>query len=253
MTGTNYELKIRDYFTRMMQQEAGHPVKINHNTIIQGRSGTSHQIDLSYQFSIARFNYLTIIECKCWNRKVSQNIISQVNDVKNDVNAHKAIVVSAMGFQPGALQYAEHVGIGLVKITKELEETRHLNFNSYPGSSRMEWLLQKDGDANVMEETNACCIGLINPDKSIDAFFSEQYSPSVLKLLRRFEAESAEKVKHEISKTLQDAILSIPTDWYKPYIQLETAGLGLQLYNEGEINKLKGLVSIARMIAKEKD
>jgi hypothetical protein len=253
MTGTNYELKIRDYFTRMLLQEAGYPVNIKHNEVIRGRSGTSHQIDLSYQFSIARFNYLTIIECKCWNRKVSQNIISQVNDVKNDVNAQKAIVVSALGFQSGALRYAEHVGIGLVKITEKLEETRHLNFNTYPGSNHMEWLLQKDGDAAIMEQKDAGCIGLINPDKSIDAFFSEQYSPSVLKMVRRFESERAEQVQQEMSNTLQDAVLNIPADWYKPYVQLETAGLGLHLYNEGEINKLKGLVSVARMMAKEKD
>lgn len=54
------------------------------------------------------FSFCVIIECKFWNRPVSQDRVFCLKAIVEDVGAAQGIMISNAGIQPGAAEYLDH-------------------------------------------------------------------------------------------------------------------------------------------------
>jgi len=54
------------------------------------------------------FSFTVIVECKFWNRPVSQDRVFGLKAIVEDVGAAQGILVSNAGIQPGAAEYLDH-------------------------------------------------------------------------------------------------------------------------------------------------
>jgi len=86
---------------------------------IQGKkTQRKWQVDISIRFKENLDSLLTIIECKYLTRKVSVKDVRAFYTLKDDLGANKGIMVSAKGFQGGAIVTAEVYGIQLYTLTE---------------------------------------------------------------------------------------------------------------------------------------
>ncbi len=88
---------------------------------IRGKSGVEHQIDVLTSHNDGMHDYLTDIECKFWDQKINKDIVMKVNEIVEDCNFSKGIIVSKCGFTDDAIKFAEYKGIGLVELRKMTE------------------------------------------------------------------------------------------------------------------------------------
>jgi len=106
-------------------------VEVFHDVKLPTNYGGKRQIDIVLKEIRGRFTYITIIECKNTNAKVTVNTVGAFKELKESVNAHQGIIVSAAGFQSGALLSAKKENIFLYQLSqvKELEE--HLQHHRF--------------------------------------------------------------------------------------------------------------------------
>jgi restriction endonuclease Mrr len=121
MNPSDYEQFVSKLIDRLARQELTVKPIIAQRRNLVGRSGQSYEIDLSYTFRVAGVDYLTAIECKCWNHSVGRDIVSAFRTVLDDISAHKGIIVTTQGFQSGALAAAASYGIALLTASTETE------------------------------------------------------------------------------------------------------------------------------------
>lgn len=91
---------------------------------LPGTSHLQHQIDLFYVEETEVAKYLTIIECKYrTSAPVDQQELQNLAFVKDNIRAHKAIMVTNRGFTGGAKAVAESQEIALLIVDPELQLT----------------------------------------------------------------------------------------------------------------------------------
>lgn len=127
--GTEYELFVKDVYERLNAVDGLSDVNIQHDVKLSGAAGVEHQIDIYWTFSKGGVNYKVAIECKDYNSKVSKDRIQSFHDVLHDIGNIHGIFVSKMGFQSGAIEYAQKYGIQLMEI-------RHPTDNDWKGRMR---------------------------------------------------------------------------------------------------------------------
>ena len=122
-TGKTYEEHVRDIFQAIVDYDPGFDYKkisVKHNVTLPGKSGTTHQIDVCWEFEIGGILYRTIVEVKDWKSKVKQEHIHSFYTVINDIaGCSNGIFVSKSGFQSGAITFAKANGISLLQIDKD--------------------------------------------------------------------------------------------------------------------------------------
>lgn len=115
--GTEYEEYVQKIFELLHKMDGVENLKIQHNVILQGRSGAKHQIDVFWKFCLAGITYQVVIECKRWSGPVPQQVVAGFQSVLTDLDAGtQGILVSASGFTSGADRMAKAAGIRLMEI-----------------------------------------------------------------------------------------------------------------------------------------
>ena len=109
--GTEYELFVKDIYECLHKAEGLTDVAIQHDVKLTGLSGIPRQIDVFWSFKRAGIPYKVAIECKDYNDRVSIDKVSAFHDVLNDLQDVQGIIVSKVGFQKGALEWAKRYGI----------------------------------------------------------------------------------------------------------------------------------------------
>ncbi|MGR4068617.1 restriction endonuclease [Billgrantia sp. C5P2] len=109
------------YSTLLNLRDEG--VVVASNSILIGRSGAKHEIDVFYQFERSGVVHRVAFECKFTGRKVQKSDVLDFHAKLQDVGNLQGIFVSKSGYQSGALEYAEHYGVQLL----ELEDLPTLN------------------------------------------------------------------------------------------------------------------------------
>ena len=74
------------------------------------------QVDVSVRFVIGGYEFLTIIDCKDRGRRSTRDDIVVLEERREVSGAHKAVLVSARGFQSGAREYAASKNIELFTL-----------------------------------------------------------------------------------------------------------------------------------------
>ena len=97
---------------------------VTRNERVKGvRQPGMYEIDVGVRMKIADIEYFTIIECKLLSRKVDRPIIQKIIQTRDAIAAHKAIVVTNIGFSPEAEQVARANGVGLQIVGLEARMT----------------------------------------------------------------------------------------------------------------------------------
>ena len=122
MKGLEYEQFVRAILSEKLKL-APEELQSTHapGVVLPGASSLQHQIDLFYVQETEVAKYLTIVECKYRaSRPVDQQLVQNLAFVRENVRAHKAIMVTNVGFTNGAKAVAESQEIALVVIEPRL-------------------------------------------------------------------------------------------------------------------------------------
>jgi|GEM_PF-3968269 len=228
-----YELQVKNHFEKLLKKSLSINVSIDHQKNLQSSDGQNFNIDLSYSFRIAGADYLTIIECKCWRDSVSREKVLELNAKKDILNAHKAILVTTVGFQRGAIEYANSKKIGLYKIVESgsLQEISHFIGNYlYFKEKLSELSFLRSGVSAVTG------IGVISVQESLSTFLKNRFDINFTN--ECYEAEKFDLIAGRLS--------TIPLDWDREYVIRENCGLDLILDNEREIRKFSALILLSQ-------
>ena len=126
-----YEMFTREIYEALVNQDIVQNVDIQHNVIITGKSGADHQIDVYWEFNVGGVTYKNCIECKYWKSKVKKLHVSSFKGVLDDIGNASGVFVTTEGFQSGAITYAAHHGIKLVKVAPLLQSIAiNMNFKT---------------------------------------------------------------------------------------------------------------------------
>lgn len=125
-TGISYEELVQEIYQALLDGSSDKDkiegTLVQHNVVLQGKSGTSHQIDVYWEFEIAGIKYATIVEVKDWKTPVKQEQLHSFKSVLDDIPGSPCgVYVSRSGFQSGAIVYAEYNGIKLIQITENAD------------------------------------------------------------------------------------------------------------------------------------
>ncbi len=113
LTPREFELAVQ---TLLEQEGVGlQEFSMKHLERIPGTDG-DYIFDLTVRFSALGAQFVTLVECKNLQRRVERSDLLELQQKKLSVGAHKAMVVSAAGFQEGAHEFARVHGIALVTI-----------------------------------------------------------------------------------------------------------------------------------------
>jgi len=222
----DYEKFVARLMRRLAKQDLVDGPSLKHLAKLEGKSGQIYEIDISYTFTVAAAKYLTLVECKHWNKPVGRNIVAAFSSVIDDIGAHKGIIVTTVGFQEGAIGLASKLGIALFKVSGERHATLHA-FESIMGKSReyLEYLLEAsapyDGDGDLVE-----FVGLAFPRKHVIDFVFERYGEEVAAFLNDEDVKSLKQLEESPLRTrLVRAITAMDKDWIDDYLYLEACGI----------------------------
>lgn len=118
----SYEELVKDVYEQLGKASGVKILGYGNNCKYTGKSGVEHQIDVLTSHSDGLHDYLTDIECKFWNEHINKDIVMKVHEIVTDCNFSKGIIVSKLGFTPDAVQYAKHVGIGLIELREMTDD-----------------------------------------------------------------------------------------------------------------------------------
>lgn len=89
----------------------GERAVVARNVLVQGRDGGSYQIDVYYEFELARLRYRVAIECKNKKRAMKRKDVLAFKAVLDDCLGMQGVRVSISGFQRGAIDFASANGL----------------------------------------------------------------------------------------------------------------------------------------------
>lgn len=118
--GIEYEKLTQEIYQDLLKDD-GITTEVKHDVKIQGKS-TKHQIDIFWEYLIAGVNHKVAIECKNYNKRISKGIISSFHGVLTDIGNTNGIIVTKVGFQKGAKEYADFYGINLIELREPKPE-----------------------------------------------------------------------------------------------------------------------------------
>ena len=107
------------YFERLVaaiHSAADYGADVRWNELIDGR-----QFDVTIRFRKGLYEYLTVVECKSYEKPVSVEKVEAFVTKSSDVHAHHAVMASTSGFQKGAQEAAHKHSITLVHVTDSSE------------------------------------------------------------------------------------------------------------------------------------
>jgi hypothetical protein len=89
---------------------------VQHNVKLRGKSGLNHQIDVYWEYEKNGEEHRVAIECKNYSYGVSIGKVRDFYGVISDLDNVKGIMVTTVGYQKGAKQFADHYGISLKEL-----------------------------------------------------------------------------------------------------------------------------------------
>ncbi|MDV5168814.1 restriction endonuclease [Photobacterium rosenbergii] len=126
--GTEFELFVKAIYNEILEQDGYENVKVEHDINIMGKSGQLHQIDVYWEFKVAGVTHKVAVECKDFGKSaVSVGRIRDFYGVIEDIGNVHGVFVTTIGYQSGAIKYAEHKGISLKVVEQPTLEDIEAN------------------------------------------------------------------------------------------------------------------------------
>lgn len=116
-----YEQLTKAVYQRILDRADGNNVLVQHNVELAGRSGVKHQIDVLWKFRLAGIEHTVIVECKNYCSAITLEKVRNIFAVAHDVGNCNPVMVTKVGYQSGAADFAKHYNISL-KILRPPED-----------------------------------------------------------------------------------------------------------------------------------
>jgi hypothetical protein len=128
ITPAEFEGFVKDLFESAGPGIDSYEVRLH--DVIAGSDG-SYDFDAAVRFSTLGVNFVIVIEAKRHKNAIKRELVQVLQQKKESVGAHKAILISTAKFQRGAIRFALAHGIALARVvegratyeTKSLEPT----------------------------------------------------------------------------------------------------------------------------------
>lgn len=111
-----YEKFTQEIYQELVNVDVLKTTEVQHNVKLKGRSGQEHQIDVYWEYEIAGTKQKVAIECKNYNKTVGIGKVRDFYGVLYDLNNVAGIMVTKVGYQKGAKEYASEYGISLKEL-----------------------------------------------------------------------------------------------------------------------------------------
>ena len=111
-----YEKFTQEIYQELVNADVLKTTDVQHNVKLKGRSGQEHQIDVYWEYEIAGTKQKVAIECKNYNKTVAIGKVRDFYGVLCDLNNVAGIMVTKVGYQKGAKEYASEYGISLKEL-----------------------------------------------------------------------------------------------------------------------------------------
>ncbi len=110
---TDFEREMRSYFSALGSRLR--EFTATHKEVLTGDSG-EFEIDVTLRFQELAVEFLVLVECKRHHHAIKRDVVQVLHDRVRAVGAHKGILVATVGFQRGAITYAQRHGIALMTL-----------------------------------------------------------------------------------------------------------------------------------------
>ena len=112
---TLYEVFVRDIMQALLRAQGLETVAVEHDVQVSGIS-RSHQIDVYWEYRLGGIRHRVIINCKRYASAVKVTDVMTLAGVLHDMPGVRGLIVTTVGFQKGAIDYARTHQIGLKVI-----------------------------------------------------------------------------------------------------------------------------------------
>lgn len=119
---TEYEKFAQEIYQTLINAQGIDTITVHHNIKLAGRSGQEHQIDVYWEYEIAGIKHKVAIECKNYNSAVPVGKVRDFYGVLSDLTNIHGVMITKVGYQAGAKEYAAHYGINLQELRTPNDE-----------------------------------------------------------------------------------------------------------------------------------
>jgi restriction system protein len=116
MTATDYERAVARMTEDFCKSVPG--CSVQHLEKVPAYDGV-YEIDVTARFEIGGLEFLVLFECKKWSSAVKREQVQTLASKLQSTGAQKGVIVSAAGFQKGALEFAKAHKIACVRLVDE--------------------------------------------------------------------------------------------------------------------------------------
>lgn len=108
-----YEKLARRIYEDIVAKQGIENITVLHDAQVTGKSGVAHQIDVYWEYAYAGVKHKVLIECKHYSHNVSLLHVRNMHALTTDIPNSTGIILTTIGFQSGAEQYADFYEISL--------------------------------------------------------------------------------------------------------------------------------------------
>lgn len=120
-TGKEFEALVKRVFDVLSSNDKLSSVELN--VELEGADG-KRQIDVLIESTVAGISVRTIIEARDYSKRIDITHVDGLHSKMMDVRAHKAVLVSRIGFSKKARSKADRLGITLCTLNNPSDELR---------------------------------------------------------------------------------------------------------------------------------
>jgi hypothetical protein len=118
-SGKSFELLIQEVFQVLVNQDSVKNINVQHNVVLQGK-GTSHQIDVYWEFEQGGIRHRVVVQAKDWQDAVGQRELLAFRGVLDDLPGQpRGVFITRSRFQSGAEEFAKVYGIALFELEEQ--------------------------------------------------------------------------------------------------------------------------------------
>lgn len=119
MKSKEYELLVREIYQQILDQDKVGNVVVEHDVLKQGIA-TKHQIDVYWEFTRGGISHRVAVQVKQWKRPISKGAMLTFKGVLDDLPGTVGVMVTAQGYQQGALEVATKYGITICELKEDV-------------------------------------------------------------------------------------------------------------------------------------
>lgn len=114
--GAELERHVQFVFDTLLNFKGNEHTVVTTGAVLQGRSGNRYKADVFYEFERAGIRHRVVIECKNYTtRRVEAAEVIEFKGKIEEVGQVVGVMVSKSGYQQGAIDYARHYYILLLR------------------------------------------------------------------------------------------------------------------------------------------